>query len=58
MAGLLKMSRQGLDLRGQTSRLRHHRQRPQGPRHGHDHRAEMREVPADLAAVEEAMGLA
>ena len=37
VAGLMKMSRQGLDLRGADQRLRHHRQRPQGPRHGHDH---------------------
>ena len=35
--GLLKMAPAGAGPARASRRLRHHRQRPQGPRHGHDH---------------------
>jgi threonine synthase len=58
VAGLMKMSRQGLDLRGVTSVCVITGSGLKDPDTAMTIRTEMREVAAELAAVEEAMGLA
>jgi threonine synthase len=58
VAGLMKVSRQGLDLRGATSVCVITGSGLKDPDTAMTIRAEMREVPADLVAVEKAMGLA
>jgi threonine synthase len=58
VAGLMKMSRQGLDLRGATSVCVITGSGLKDPDTAMTIRAEMREVTAELAAVEQAMGLA
>jgi len=58
VAGLMKLSRQGLDLRGATSVCVITGSGLKDPDTAMTIRAEVREVAADLAATEEAMGLA